>query len=75
MKAFFKAAGIRMLHTMAQAAIGFIGTSAVILTDVNWEHLISAVILSGIISLLKSIMVGLPEVEENIDEIIERWQK
>lgn len=62
-KAFFKAAFVRMIRTCAQAGIAMIGTSAVILSDVNWIHVISAMGLSGLISLLMA-FAGLPEVEQ-----------
>lgn len=65
--AFWKAAGIRALRTMCQTAIATIGTS-VMLTDVNWQTVASASVLSGILSLLTSIATGLPEVEEDHDE-------
>lgn len=65
-KVWWKAAGIRAIKTMAQSAIAMIGTSAVILNDVNWIHLVSAMALSGILSLLTSIS-GLPEVENKED--------
>ena len=50
----------RSLHTVTQTAIGIIGTS-VYLGDVNWKLLISACALSGITSVLKSAVVGIPE--------------
>ena len=61
MKEKLKAAGIRALHTMAQTALGVIGTSAFI-DEVNWISVASASALAGIISMLKSIIVGCPEV-------------
>ena len=61
-KEFWIKAGIRALHTMAQAALAYIGTAAV-MSEVNWTSVVSAAVLSGIISILKSIVVGLPEVE------------
>lgn len=61
---FWKAAGIRAVRTMCQTAIATIGTS-VMLTDVNWQTVASASVLSGILSLLTSIATGLPEVEEH----------
>ena len=63
-KTWFKAAGIRCLKTMAQTAIATIGAAAV-LADVNWAVVLSASVLSGILSLLTSI-AGLPE-EQNIE--------
>jgi len=60
-KQWFKAAGIRAIKTMAQAAIGVISAAALI-TDVNWWVVLSASIMSGIASLLTSI-AGLPELQ------------
>lgn len=62
-KAWVKAAGIRAIKTMAQTAIATIGTSAVILSDINWLHIASAAVVGGVLSLLTSI-AGLPEVDE-----------
>ena len=62
-KEFWRAAAIRALHTVAQTAIATIGT-AVMLTEVNWLAVLSASALAGVVSLLKSIVIGLPEVEE-----------
>ena len=62
MKKWFKAAGIRAIKTIAQAAIATIGTSA-IMSEVDWKMCISASILAGVLSLLTSI-AGLPELEK-----------
>ena len=59
---WLQAAGIRAVKTMAQAAVATIGTSAV-MSDVNWQLILSASILAGILSLLTS-LGGLPEVNE-----------
>lgn len=61
-KIWWKAAGIRAIKTVAQAAIGTIGASA-ILSEVNWPVVASAAVLAGVLSLLTSV-AGLPEVEE-----------
>lgn len=61
-KEWIVAAGIRALKTCAQTAIATIGTSAVI-SEVNWLMVLSASLLSGILSMLTSI-AGLPEVKE-----------
>lgn len=61
-KAWIKAAGIRAIKTVAQTAIATIGTSAV-MGDVNWTMVLSASVLSGILSILTSI-AGLPELKE-----------
>lgn len=63
MKAFWKAALIRAIRTVAQTAVATIGTSAV-LSDVNWGIVASASVLSGILSILTSVATGLPEAEE-----------
>lgn len=62
-KDFFIKAGIRALRTIAQCAIATIGTAAV-LSDVDWRVVLSASVLSGILSLLTSIATGLPEATE-----------
>jgi hypothetical protein len=61
-KKWWKAAGIRAIKTVAQAAAATIGTAAV-LGDVNWIAVISASALAGVLSLLTSV-AGLPELEE-----------
>jgi hypothetical protein len=58
---WFKAAGIRAIKTVAETAVATIGSSAV-LAQVDWRIVISASVLSGILSLLISVK-GLPEVK------------
>ena len=58
-KGWLKAAGIRAIKTVAQSAAAMIGTGAV-LQEVDWQIVISAAVLSGILSLLTS-AAGLPE--------------
>ena len=64
MNHFWRAALIRALRTLAQAAAAVIGTSA-LLSEVNWLSVGSAALLAGILSLLTSIAAGLPEVERH----------
>lgn len=66
-KTWWEKAGTRAIRTMAQAGISFIGTSALLLSDVNWMHVGSAMVLSGVLSLLMS-LAGLPEIDENSNE-------
>ena len=57
-----KAAGIRAIKTVAQAAIATIGSAAV-LGSVDWRLVLSASALAGVLSVLTSV-AGLPEVKE-----------
>ena len=59
-KNWIKAAGVRAIKTVAQAAVAAIGTSA-FMGDVNWVMVASTAALAGVLSLLTSI-AGLPEV-------------
>lgn len=62
MNEFTKATIIRAVRTIAQTAIATIG-SAVVIADVNWQMVLSASVLAGVLSILTSIATGLPEVE------------
>ena len=59
---WLKAAGIRAVKTVAETAVATIGTSAII-SDVDWKFVVSASLLSGMLSLLISVK-GLPELKE-----------
>lgn len=61
-KSWWKAAGIRAIKTVAQTAVATIGT-AVLIEEVSWIAVLSASVLSGVLSLLTSVS-GLPEVSE-----------
>ena len=61
-KEWAKAAGIRALRTMAQAALSYIG-GATMFGEVNWQGVLSAAIMGGIVSVLMA-LAGLPEVEK-----------
>lgn len=58
-KDWLKAAGIRAIKTVAQAAIATIGSS-VVFAQVDWRIVASTAALAGVISLLTSV-AGLPE--------------
>lgn len=66
-KQFARAAAIRAVKTVAQAAVATIGTSTA-LGDVNWIMVVSVSVLSGIVSLLTSVATGLPEVDKIKEE-------
>ncbi|MDO4173730.1 MAG: holin [Eubacteriales bacterium] len=59
---WLKAAGIRAVKTIAQAAIAGIGTAAA-MGQVDWKYVVSASALAGVLSILTSV-AGLPEVED-----------
>nr|DAM53137.1 MAG TPA: holin [Caudoviricetes sp.]DAT43667.1 MAG TPA: holin [Caudoviricetes sp.] len=54
MNKYFKSLGIKVAKTMAQAALGVIGSS-VLLSDVDWRVVASTIILSGITCVLMNI--------------------
>ena len=59
---WFKAAGLRAVRTMAQSAVAGIGTTAMTLGQANWKMVASAAVLSGVLSLLTSV-ISLPELK------------
>lgn len=59
---FWKKAGYRALRTFCQVAIASIGTTALI-EQVNWLVVLSTSSLSALVSLLTSIVLGIPETD------------
>lgn len=59
---WLKAAAVRAIKTVAQAAIASIGTTAA-MGDVNWVMVGSTAALAGVLSVLTSV-AGLPEITE-----------
>lgn len=59
-KEFWKAAFNRAIRTLCQTALAVIGTNA-LMGDIKWLELISASCLAAIVSLLTSVVTGLPE--------------
>lgn len=62
-KKWIKAAGVRIIKTIAETALAIIGTNAIGVTEVNWVGVLSACALSGVITTLTCIK-GLPELKE-----------
>lgn len=67
MKGFVKKILIRALHTFAQTMLGMLGTEGLGLFDVNWKVILSVSSMSALISILKSIVIGIPEFEKEYD--------
>lgn len=61
---WWKAALIRAARTFAEATLAYIGSSAVVLSDVNWIAALSAGALGAVAALLIA-LAGLPEVDEH----------
>lgn len=53
---------IRAGHTVLQTALGGFG-SAVLITEVDWLWVLNACAFAGLASLIKSAIVGMPELE------------
>lgn len=58
---WIKAASVRAVKTMAQAAIGAIGAGTMI-SSIDWKVVVSTAVVAGVVSVLTSV-AGLPEVE------------
>ena len=61
--AWLKLVGIRTIKTMSETALGVIGTDAIGIIDVNWLGVLSAVALSGVVTILFNIK-SIPEPKE-----------
>lgn len=62
-RVWVRAALIRAVKTMAQAAIGVLGTGAIGLMQADWANVLSIALMGGVLSLLTSI-AGIPEVDD-----------
>lgn len=60
MNKFVKKLGIKVVKTMSQAALGVIGSSA-LLTEVNWAVVASTIALSGV----TCVLMNLSELKED----------
>jgi hypothetical protein len=63
MNNLIKASLIRALWTACEVAVVTIGTNATFLSDVNWLMVLSACCLGFIVTFLKCLATGLPEVK------------
>ena len=62
-KEWLRAAGIRALRTVAQTALAMLTVEGVrSITDVDWIGILGVSALAGIVSLLTSVVTGLPEI-------------
>lgn len=61
-KEFWDAAAARALWTMCETFIGICGTLTLI-DEVDWHVVLSASAMAALLSLVKSILKGLPEVD------------
>lgn len=61
-KIWVKCATIRAIRTIAQTALASMGTSATF-GDVDWKLVLSTSLFAGVLSLLTSIVTGLPEAD------------
>ena len=63
MKKFWKATLVRAARTMAESAVAYIGSTALV-SEVNWLGALSAAVMGGVMSVLLAVATGLPEVAE-----------
>lgn len=79
MNEFTKETMLKAVYTMAEAALGVMGT-ATLLSDVNWGALVSTVVIAGMVTVLKCIIIDLPKftgagfeelTDDEVDEDVE----
>lgn len=74
---FLKSVIIRGIWTFCETMLALIGTFTFI-EEISWKAVLSASLMALIISILKSIVTGLPEVNQdtfyNINELYEKTQ-
>lgn len=61
-KEFWEAAAARALWTVCETFLGIVSVST-LLEEIDWHVVVSASIVSALVSLAKSIIKGLPEVD------------
>lgn len=63
-KEWLKAAGVRAVRTFAQSVLSMITVGQTIM-EVNWMNVLSVSSVATLLSLLTSIITGLPEIKES----------
>lgn len=65
MKEFVKAVAIRAAQTFCEAAVAMITVNgaSIGITDVDWVNVISVSALAALLSVMKSVYAGVPEVQ------------
>ena len=58
---FWNAALARSVWTLAEVFIALVGTSTAV-DEINWDYVLVSTAFAGVLSLAKSIVKGLPEV-------------
>ena len=61
--AWFRAAGVRALKTVAQTAVGMLSGDLIGIMDADWLAVLSVAAMAGVVSMLTSV-AGLPEVDK-----------
>lgn len=64
---FARAAFTRAVKTMAQTAVSLIGVGS-LMSDIDWIRVLSASVLSGVLSVLTSVATDLPEASAAVSE-------
>ena len=67
-RAFWLAALVRAIRTIAQTMLALIGTNAVGITSIDWVGVASGAALAGVVSILTSVATGIPEAKRQLPE-------
>ena len=64
-KKWYKAALIRVLYTFLEVALGYLTVGAAI-SEIHWGLMLSTSAVAALYSIVKSLVVGLPEIEPSL---------
>lgn len=67
MSTFINAAAIRAVRTAAQAALAVLGTGVISIVDVDFATVASISGGAALVSVLTSLVTGLPEADDDLD--------